>query len=243
MKAILMMVLTITAFTSGAQDVLTPGKKSLENKWIYNTSYEMLWYAIKDTSKFEIGKISTQIVKDKNSVTVITRVNMKNAKAPWIDSTIADISTLQPIYHSSYNKQRDMVLHFGKIVTGFYNDKMKQNYTSINDTTKTAYFDSNLYPTLLSWLPLKDGYKQDLSIYDYNPAGKIGVVKASITEVKSGTYASTAVGNKKVWVVTVSDEIGGDGNVSTYYFDKSDRKLWKQEINSGGRKMILQLVE
>jgi len=242
MKAILMMILTITTLTGGAQPILTPGKKFFENKWIYNTSYEMLWYAIKDISKFEIGKISTQIVKDKNNVTVITQVNMKNAKAPWIDSTIADISTLQPVYHSSYNKQRDMVLHFGKIVTGYYKDKMKQNYTSINDTTKTAYFDSNLYPTLLGWLPLKDGYKQDISIYDYNPAGKIGVLKASIKEVKSGIYESAA-GNKNVWVVTVSDEIGDDGNVSTYYFDKNDRKLWKQEINSGGRKMVLQRVE
>jgi len=243
MKSIILIVLAVTTLTSDAQSVLIPGKKSFENKWIGNTSYEMAWYAIKDTSKFEIGKISTQIVKDKNSVTVITQVSMKNMNHSWIDSTIAGISNLKPIYHSSYNKQRDMVLHFGKIVTGFYNDKIKKIYTSINDTTKTEYFDSNLYPTLIGWLPLKDGYKQDISIYDYNPSGKIGVLKASLKEVKSGTYESAAGRIRNVWIVTMSDEIGDDGNVSTYYFDKIDRKLWKQEINAGGRKMVMQLIE
>jgi hypothetical protein len=204
----------------------------------------MTWYALRDTVKFEIGTVSTQIITGQKNLSLITRVNMKNMKTAWIDSTIADIKTLQPIYHASYNGQRDMALHFGKIVTGYYNDKMQKKNTLISDTTTKDYFDSNIYPTLISWLPLKDGYTQDISIYDYNPSAKIGVIKASVKDVKSGTYNSIKSGVRNVWVVTVSDEISNDANaVSTYFIDKADRRLWKQEINAGGRKMLMQLTE
>ncbi len=80
-----------------------------------------------------------------------------------------------------------MVLKFEKVVTGFYNVKMKQKNTIIKDRTLMEYFDSNLYPFLIGWLPLKEGYTQNISIYDYNPTAKIGVLKARVTEVKSGT--------------------------------------------------------
>jgi len=201
----------------------------------------MVWYALRDTTTVEIGKVTTQISKDKKILTVITRVNMNNMKTPWVDSTVADLRTLKPIRHSSYNMQRDMVLHFGKIVTGFYDDKMKKNKRIINDTTKAGYFDSNLYPVLIGWLPLDNNYKQEISIYDYNPSAKIGVIKAYIKNVLSGTYQTDKRGIRDVWIVTVFDEIGN--GVSTYYFDKEDRKLWKQEIDANGRKMMMKLVE
>jgi len=159
----------------------------------------------------------------------------------WVDSTIAQLSTLKPIRHSSYNLQRDMVLNFGSSITGYYNDKVKNEYTIINDTAKYAYFDSNLYPILLEWLPLKLGYTQDISIYDYNPSAKIGFFKASVQEVKDGTYSTIKSGTMEVWIVVVTDEISN--GVSTYYIDKKDRKLWRQEINAGGRQMLMQRVE
>jgi hypothetical protein len=244
MKLFLLAILTIAFTTGNAQNVLTPSKKAFEKKWVKNSNYQMTWYALRDTAKFEMGKVTTQILVDKKRLTVITGVNMKNMKTPWIDSTVADIKTLTPIKHSSYNMQRDMVLHFGKIVTGSYADKMKKTNSVISDTTGDKYFDSNLYPVLLGWLPLSNGYAQDISIYDYNPSAKIGVLKASIKEVASSTYQSDKNGTRNVWVVTVSDEIGnGENGISTYYFDKTDRRLWKQEINANGRKMMMKLIE
>ncbi len=244
MKLLFLLILTIASFTSNAQSLLIPSKKSFDKKWVKNSSYQMVWYALQDTAKFEIGKVTTQILVDKKNLTAITNVSMKNMKTPWVDSTIANVKTLKPVRHSSYNMQRDMVLNFGKIVTGFYNDKMKKNSTMVNDTTKGDYFDSNLYPVLIGWLPLENGYKQDISIYDYNPSSKIGILKASIKNVTSGTYQSDKSGIKNVWVVTVTDEIGnGENGVSIYYFDKADRKIWKQEIDANGQKMMMKLVE
>lgn len=241
MKLFFFSILIIASFKSDAQNLLTPSKKAFEKKWIKNTNYEMTFYALKDTAKFELGKVETIISTDKANLTVVTQVKMKNMKSAWVDSTIANLKNLKPIRHSSYNMQREMVLIFGEIVTGFYNDKMKKSNTSISDTTKAEYFDSNLYSKLIGWLPLENGYKQDISIYDYNPSAKIGIIKASVKNVTSGTYQSEKNGIRDVWVVTVSDEIGNDDN--TYYFDKVDRRLWKQEINASGRKMMMKLVE
>ncbi|MDB5208717.1 MAG: hypothetical protein JWR72_3792 [Flavisolibacter sp.] len=244
MKVIITTIFAIITIAGNAQISLVPGRSSFEKAWIKNETYQMTWFAIRDTVKFEIGEVDTQILTDKKFVTIVTEVKLKNSKAPWIDTTIADISTLAPIRHTSYNMQRDMVLNFGKIVTGSYNDKLKQQDRLISDTTGTAYFDSNIYPALIAWLPLNEGYKQNIAIYDYNPSGKTGVIKASIENVASGIYESIKSGSRNVWVVTVTDEIGnGKDGFMIYYIDKNDRKLWKQEINAGGRKMIMQRKE
>lgn len=244
MKSTFLFFLTIAAFTSNAQNLLIPNKKSFDKKWVNNTSYQMTWYVLRDTAKFEMGKVTTQISIDKANLTVVTQVSMKNMKTPWVDSTVANLKTLNPIRHSSYNMQRDMVLNFGKIVTGYYNDKIKKIKTIVNDTTNSGYFDSNLYPILIGWLPLRNNYTQEILIYDYNPSAKIGVIKASIKHVSSSTYQTDKNGMRDVWVVNVADEIGnGDNGISTYYFDKRDRKLWKQEIDANGRKMMMKLVE
>jgi hypothetical protein len=243
-KFILLSIIVLVASFANAQTTLVPSKNAVEKKWIKSQDYQMVWYAIRDTSKMEIGKVNTSISSNKKNITVVTQVSMKQMKTPWVDTTVADKNTLKPIRHSSYNGQRDMVLNFGKVVTGKYNNKMKKKQTEIKDTTNEAYFDSNLYPTLISWLPLKEGYKQDIAIYDYNPDGKIGVIKAFVKEVKKGIYENKKSGTRNVWVVTVADELGnGENGISTYYIDILDRKVWKQEINAGGRKMEMVLVE
>lgn len=243
MKLTATIILMLSAIPGFAQSSLVPASNAFEKKWIKNDTYEMMWYFIRDTSKFEIGKVTTHIIPDAKKITVVAKVDMKNVKDPWVDSTVANRFTLEPIHHSSSNIQRDMVLNFGKVVTGFYNDKMKKQNTLINDTANATYFDSNLYPYLIGWLPLKEGYQQNISIYDYNPSAKIGVLSASVKDVKSGIYKSEKSGDRNVWVVTVSDEIAGDDASTIYYFDKEDRKLWKQELNIGDRKMIMQTIE
>lgn len=244
MKSICLFVLSIFTLSCSAQNILVPSQKAFESRWVIKTQYQMIWYFLRDTAKFEIGKVSTQILPEMDHLTVVTEVQMKNMKTRWTDSSIANLKTLEPIRHASYNMQREMVLNFGKIVTGSYNDKMKKSNVIVSDTVRGEYFDSNLYPVLIGWLPLEEGYKKDISIYDYNPAFKIGLMKASVRDVTSSTYETEKNGIRNVWIVTVSDEIGnGENGVSTYYFDKENRRLWKQEINANGRKMMMKLVE
>lgn len=241
MRLSITFLLLLTTFSLSAQDKLVPSQKNGTEKWIKNEQFQMKWYALKDTSKFEIGTVTNRILLDKEKVMVITEVGMKQMQGSWVDTTVAFRKDLKPLYHSSFNPQRDMVLRFEDAVTGFYNDKIKKLKTDINEVSKEGYFDGNLYPTLLRWLPLKEGYQQEISIFEYNPAGKRGVISASVKEVKKGTYQSQKSGLRKVWVLSVSDEISG--MLSNYYIDELDRRLWKQELEAGTRKMLMQRVE
>ncbi len=244
MKLIFLSMLAALTLAGKAQPYLTPSNIVFDKTLVNSTSYEMNWYMIKDSLPKQIGRVTTQILKEADKLTVVTEVNLANMKTPWIDSSVARLENLQPVWHASRNMQREMVLHFGKVVTGYYRDLMNKTNVIIRDTTHSDYFDSNLYPVLIGWLPLQEGYTQDLRIYDYNPAAKMGVISASIKKVSSGSYQSEKNGLRKVWVVTVTDEIGSGANgESTYYFDKTDRRLWKQEINVNGRKMTMQLAE
>lgn len=241
-KSILFYTFSLIAFAGSAQGLLTPSSDAFEKKWIKDISYEMIWLAVQDTLQSEIGKVSTKIISDKSNLTVVTQVYLNNINVNWIDSTIANIATLKPVRHSSYNMQRDMVLNFEEVVTGYYHDKVKNQKIIINETPSGNYFDSNLYPLLIGWLPLTENFTLDLAIYDYNPAGKIGIIKASVKHVESDVLQTKKNGIRKVWRVTVADEISA-GSTSTYFFDKESRRLWKQEIAAGGRKMVMELVE
>jgi hypothetical protein len=237
MKLISATVLLFILISGNAQEALIPGKHSFEKQWLKNRSYEMSWYLLNDTTKIEIGTITTYISITKKVLVMITKVSMNNGNSSWIDSTHASIKTLKPIRHSSYNKQRDIILNFGDVVTGSYHDKLKSQSTIIRDTVIGDYFDSNLYPLLITCLPLKEDYRKDIFIYDYNPNTKIGIMKVSIVGIKGGVYHSRKDGRKDVWIVSITDEISNAA--SKYYIDKRDRTLWKQEITAGGNRNML----
>lgn len=229
-------------FLVSAQVVLSPSNFHIDNEWIKNKTYQMKWYAQKDTSKIDIGEVSTQIVIKNSILTVVSEVSRKNTNVKWVDTTLAKLSSLKPIKHVSFNAQRDLVLNFGKTVSGYYFDKVKNNKISINDTVKSEYFDSNLYPLIIGWLPLKDNFSQEIAIYDFNPlSSKTGLLKVFLKNTFSGKYQSEKNGLRDVWIVVVFDEISN--GESKYYFDKIDRKLWFQEIDVQGRKMFMKLIE
>jgi hypothetical protein len=68
------------------------------------------------------------------------------------------------------------------------------------------------------------------------------VITATIkdTEESSMNYNDKDI---KVWKVKTTDEISNNSATSTFYIDKSTRKILKQEIDFGGRKMLMELVE
>ncbi|GAA5097245.1 hypothetical protein GCM10023210_32030 [Chryseobacterium ginsengisoli] len=157
----------------------------------------------------------------------------------WVDSTLVKISDFQPIYHSSYNSMRDMVLKFEKNkATGYYLDKKSQKKDQVDEKISSEYFDSNSYPGLIRYLPLKEHYSIEMPIFDYNPSAKKGVVKAYIEDVNKGE-----LNGKKVWIVKTTDDIQDRKTIVTYYMDIDTREVLKQEIDSNGRKMVMETVK
>lgn len=236
MKKLQLLAFCFAVIPALAQEKATPATKSFESRWLKDEQYEMTWYAMKDTARVEIGKVQTHIRAEKENILVITQVSMRHTNAPWIDTTIAARNTLRPVYHASYNQQRDMVLHFDKVVTGYYLNKSDGRYSPVTDTVEGDYFDSNIYPVLTGWLPFKPGFTKDLVIYDYTP-GQSGTRDVHIRNVSEGSYRSARAGTRSVWIVTAEDDLSKSS--VTYHFDKQDRRLWKQEIQAGARRMMM----
>ncbi|PKW20952.1 hypothetical protein [Flavobacterium lindanitolerans] len=217
-------------------DLQTPLRNEINSKLINNEQYTMDWYTMREDKKIMIAKIFTEIKKSKSEVLITTKVKMVNSTSDWIDSTRAKLPNLLPIAHSSFNGQRDMVLQFGKTITGYYLRKPTNEKTEINEMAEGSYFDSNIYPQLIRWLPLKENYKTSISIFDYNPQAGKGIMKAHIKNTRKDIYK-----DKDVWTVEVTDDITDNQSTVIFYIDSKTRKLLGQEINMGARKMFMEL--
>lgn len=237
MRTFLILLIIGSANFFSAQNVLSPSNVKLDSKYIQEESSEVSWTMENAGSKMEIGKVTTEQKKlNKKELLIKTTVKMKQAPEAWVDSTIIKISDFQPVYHSSFNSMRNMSLKFGKNkVTGYYLDKKTQKKDLIDEVTNSPYFDSNSYPALIRFLPLKENYTAEISIFDYNPTAKKGVIKAYIEKVEKGEY-----NGKKVWIVKTTDDIQDRKTEIVYYIDLDTRKVLKQEINAGGRKMTME---
>ncbi|WP_027385109.1 DUF3108 domain-containing protein [Epilithonimonas caeni] len=237
MRTLLILLIIGSAQFFSAQDILSPNNVKLDSKYIQDESSEVSWSMENAGSKIEIGKVTTEFKKlNKKDLLIRTTVKMKQAPEAWVDSTIVKISNFLPVYHSSFNSMRDMSLRFTKNkVAGYYLDKKTQKKDMIDEATTSSYFDSNSYPALIRFLPLTENYSTEISIFDYNPTAKKGVIKAYIEKVEKSEY-----NGQKVWVVKSTDDIQDRKAESTYYIDIDSRKILKQEINASGRKMIME---
>lgn len=222
-----------------SQKLLTPENSGIDSKLIKDETSEAVWYAENAGSKMEMGHIITELKKlNKTDLLIRTTVKLKQAPdANWVDSTIVKTSNFIPVYHSSYNMMRDMVLKSDKDkVTGYYLDK-KSGKKDIVDSPAKNYFDSSSYAMLIRFLPLKENYTADISIFDYNPnTEKQGLMKAYISEVKKSDYKG-----KPVWEVKTTDDISSKASTTTYYIDPQTRKIVKQDMDMKGRKMSLEI--
>ncbi len=237
MRTFLTLLIISSANFFSAQNLLSPTNVKLNSKYIQEESSEVSWSMENAGSKIEIGKVTTEFKKlNKKELLIKTIVKMKQAPEAWVDSTIIKISDFQPVYHSSFNSMRDMSIRFNKNkATGYYLDKKTQKKDIIDEVTTSTYFDSNSYPALIRFLPLTENYNSEISIFDYNPTAKKGIIKAYIEKVEKSEY-----NGKKVWAVKTTDDIQDRKTESIYYIDINTRKVLKQEINAGGRKMIME---
>ncbi|MBL3549327.1 hypothetical protein [Chryseobacterium sp. KMC2] len=224
-----------------SQKLLTPSNSGIDPQLIQDETSEAVWYTENAGQKIEIGNITTQIKKlNATDLLIMTTVKMKQTpNTHWVDSTLVKTASLQPIHHSSFNMARDMAFTYHKNkVTGYYLDKKTQKKDDI-DMPATHYFDSSSYPTLIRFLPLKEHYTAEISIFDYNPSAvKKGMMKAYIQSVEKGDYQS-----KKVWIVKTVDDITEKSTTVTYYIDPETRKILKQDIESGTRKMSMETIK
>jgi len=220
---------------------LSPKNNPADISLLQSETSRMSWFMIRDSSEIKIGEIKTKIHKEKEKTLIVTTVTMQSPGS-WVDTTIVKTKDFEPIYHSSYNQQRDMVLKFDQKITGYYLDKMTNTKTQLSEEINKSFFDSNFYPQLIRLLPLENGYTNTISIFDFNPKSKTGVITATITNTEKATLNHNKM-HKEVWKVDTTDDISNNSAISSYYIDISTRKVLQQEVNFGGAKMIMKLIE
>lgn len=239
MKKIIVTILGVLATTTYGQEILTPGSDPIEKNTITDEAYTLDWYMVQDTIKRSVGKVDTEIIVKDDEISFVVNVKIPNTTSPWVDTTIVKRKDFAPVYHSSYNQNRDMVLKYGDSLTGYYLDKKSQEKTTINESLQASIFDSSSYPQLIRWLPFEDGYSATISIFDYNPNAKIGELSVSINQVTS--HKMKFKGNTvDVWKVDVTDDISDNQVLNTYFISKNSRKLLKHIIDMKGREMIME---
>jgi len=243
--AILLCILLLSSLCSNKlysqEHKLTPLNNTANTSLIQSESSKMSWLDLQDSIKTKMGEVITEIVKEEKKIYLITTVVLKNSPSKWIDSTIVTTHNFSPVYHASYNPQREMVLKFGEHITGYYLNKKTNARTKISNTVAKPFFDSNFYPQLIRFLPLQENYTTNISIYDYKPMGKIGVITATIKNTEE-TNIHFKGKNRRVWKIKTTDDISDNAVISIYYIEMSTRKILRQEINAGERKMIMELM-
>ncbi|MBT9190450.1 DUF3108 domain-containing protein [Zobellia russellii] len=230
------------AFQVTAQEIpLSPMNNPANINLLQTETTKMSWTMLQDSKEVKIGEVVTDIKKGEDSVTIITTVVLKQSPLTWVDSTIVRTYDFAPIYHSSYNQQRNMVLRFGEKITGFFLDKDTRAKTQLEEEVSMSFFDSNFYPQLIRLLPFDENFSKTISIFDYNPKSKTGVITATIRKVEEVNFEHEGK-SVAVWKVEVTDDISNNLTTSVYYLNKYNRKILRQEIHLGGKTMVMRIV-
>lgn len=237
MKNFILLLLTLPVIVCKAQEILRPGSISYKEKWLQSGKMEMGYYVVNGANRVEICSFIMEAKTDEKNFAVYTTLQFLNSNEKWIDTSIADVKTFQPVYRSSFHKDNEYIIKYGKTVSGYYLDRKNQKSHSIKEPVKETFFDSYTYPYLLSLLPLDGGYRTDLMVYDYRPGNTSNVNKVKIEEVKSNQFTSSLTGKHQVWQVSVLEEATGDKY--EYLIDKELKRIRKIDIYSKGQHLVL----
>ncbi|GMN08367.1 hypothetical protein MTsPCn9_09860 [Croceitalea sp. MTPC9] len=233
----------ISTSTVISQNAINPSNLKIDKAFIFPEKYTMNMFFIVDSQKIPMGKIHTSLVKVNENIAIITKLQMPNqTDGQWIDSTVVNSTNFKPLYHSSKNPQREMVMEFGKKITGYYKDLMTGSKTQILETTIEPFFDSNFYPYLIRLLPLEDEYATAIYMFDYNPKSKIGIMKATILDTKSSEIDFNGK-ERKIWVVKTTNDISDNKFITTFYIDKTTRQTLKQVTENERGQLVMERTE
>lgn len=232
------MFFVFVSLNANAQLLLKPGDSSLNKNFIKSTHFEMAYFSVSGRQTAEISSFDVEVSVNGKTISVYTRLRLPGGKVMWTDTSIADATTLKPVYRASDNSDKQYHIAYGNTIEGYYYDKKSNKSTQIKENSKGVFFDSFIYPYLLGALPLTSGYKAILPVYEYKPGTINNISNTRITEVKSGMHKSSITGEHAVWQVSVFEE--GTNVKYEYYIDKESRKLWKIGIlAANGKQYIL----
>lgn len=238
MKTLFTLLLSFISFLSLAQAILKPGDKSLDPKKLKASTFEMELQALSQSGYVPVGSYVVTVKPDAKTISVFTVLTMYSNQEKYFDTTIADATSLAPVYRSSSSPAKQMVLNYGKEIRGYYYDKSKSRHSEIKDVPQSPFFDSYIYPHVFAAMPLTLGYRAKIPVYDCKPGSVSNFKTTTIESVKNNVYTSRYSGEHKVWQVSVYEE--GPNEKYDYFIDQNNSRTWKIEMVAGdGQRYLL----
>lgn len=235
-KILLCLIVLITNLSFGQQTIL-PGDKSINKALLESTTY-VLEYAVIENGEFRgIGDYKIEINYDKVTLDVKTTLSFKNKSNTWKDHILADGNSFKPISIDSKSSDRNLSINYSNGIRGLIEDHHNQKKTIIKEQSKGLFFDIYTYPYILPALPLAEGYKAIIPVYDYEAlSGDERYSNVRITGVYTDNYSSKFTGFHKVWRVEVFEE--SRKQQYQYYIDQKTQKIWEIRLQTPNGNLI-----
>jgi hypothetical protein len=225
-KIILFALIQILTFKVFAQQIILPGD-ALINKSLLKFGITTMDYSIHSKGNIRlVGNYEIAIKYDNKTLEVYTTLSNKDKTFPKLKHIVSDANSFKPISLELLTIESKLELKFSDKITGFQQERSSKTKTTINDKMKDGYFDINTFPYILPALPLTEGFRAKIPVYNYN-----GISEAEkfsnliILSVKSDVHYATFTGNHNVWQVIVFED--ASQKTISYFIDKETGKFWK----------------
>lgn len=221
----LLLIQFVSLYMFGQQTIL-PGDKSINKSLLKSTSYIMEYSTINNGTLVNLGTYKMQIDYNNQTLKVNTVFSFNNENETWIDHIVADGTSFKPISIESKRSDRNLNLNYSNEITGLFEDHKSHKKTIIKEKAKGSFFDIAIYPYILPALPLVEGYKAIIPVYDYEAlSANDQYSNVLITGVYSDFFSSNFSGIHKVWRVEIFEE--STKQTYQYYIDQKTQKIWE----------------
>ena len=225
-KLILFSTLQLFTFFSYGQKIILPGDKSINKSLLKSATHILDYSSISNGNLINIGYYKIEVNYNDQNLDVNTTLFFNNKDKPWKDHYVANGNSFNPVSVESARSDRSLFLNFANEITGSHQDHDRNKKTIIKEKPKGSFFDISIYPYLLSALPLTEGYKANIPVYDYEAlTADKKFSNVEITGVYAKEYFSSFTGTHKIWRVEVYEK--SSQNSLQYYIDQKTGKFWK----------------
>lgn len=226
----LLLILFGLHYVFGQQTIL-PGDKSINKSLLKSTSYTMEYSTIQNGILVNLGNYKMQINYNNQTLEVNTVLSFNNNTETWKDYIVADGTSFRPISIDSKRSDRNLNLNYSNEITGLLENHENHKKILIKEKAKGLFFDIAIYPYILPTLPLTDGYKAIIPVYDYEAVpAESRYSNVKITGVYSDFFSSSFSGVHKIWRVEVFEESTKQNY--QYYIDQKTQKFWEIRLQT-----------
>jgi hypothetical protein len=224
---IVTILLQYISCTCLAQTNILQGDLSINKSFLKSRTTIMEYSSSQNGSALSlVGNYKIEVAYSAQTLDVKTTLSFKNKNTPWIDHLVTDATSFNPISLASQTSSRSLKLNFGNEITGSLQDYNRGTKTTIKEKSKASYFDKSIYPFTIPALPLKEGYKATIPVFDFEALeSNKKYSNVLITGVYSVAYRSNFTGTHKVWRVEVFEE--STQQTLKYFFDQKTGRFWK----------------